>query len=591
MIDLPAIRKRAFTRRPPEPSWQWAEREVDYSRASNYDTPYRGRFDPDLMPFWKEPLESMRERDVREVVVLKSSRAGFSENLVLTDLRYTVARDPEPSMYITGSMELAKGFLDRRVSRGMSLSKETAKELRGARTVGTDIQFPSMDFRATWATSDTGKKQDGWARLYLDEFSLFDGFSVDMYRRRCAAYPFHHILFGSSLDPERRGDPSEDPALVMYQDSDRRKWRMPDPAGGAFTWEMGDADTPFGIKWPDECKNGDEWDLDAVRESAYYVTPGGTRIEEKARMNFTRSGQWDATRNHSRRGYHVTAPMVPFADCSFGAIAVSFLSAKYKLKTTGSAKERNRNTLRTFFAEYWARAHRDQEQETTEDALTHCERDYKIGKVNIQQGWLSGTYATSDIQKLHLWWLCHEWAFLPDTDKVETSMIDFGTVASFEDLDETLAPFSPAMVGLDIGYALRQSEVADYCAKYTDPDDPRSAKVIALRGNDQLKAVAINWTVRDALEGRSSGSGQRPFLELTFNPDIFRTRLVESIDEGRYFHLPNDWGDERKRAQYARQLISTKKVDGVWITPKHGQDHLFDCSTMQEVLARHDGLI
>lgn len=589
MINFSSLVKSAFTRIPPEPSWVWAAREVDYSRAANYDTPYRGKFDPDLMPFWKEPLEAMRDRDCREVVVLKCSRAGYSENLVLTDLRYTVARNPEPAMYITGKMELAKGFLERRVARGMKLSKETEREYRGAREVATDIQFPGMDFRATWASSDTGKKQDGWARLYLDEFSLFDGFSVDMYRRRCAAYPFHHILFGSSLDPERRGNPEDDPALVLYLDSDRRKWMMDDPAGGQFLWEMGDENTAYGIKWPKDCKIGDDWDLERVRRDAYYVTPNGTRIEESERMTYTRSGAWVHTRQHARRGYMVTAPMVPFADCSFGAIAASFLSAKHNLKTTGNAKERNRNTLRTFFAEFWARAHRDQEQETTEDALTHCEADYTVGKPPLPEGWTCGNYATVDVQKTHLWWVVRSWAINYESKEVRSALVDFGTVASFEDLDDTLAQYEPALVGIDIGYSLRQSEVADYCAQYAD-DNPRESRVIALRGSDALKATAINWTVRDALEGRTSSGGASPFLELTWSPDVFRTWLVEGIDAGKDWLLPKKWGDDRKRIQYARQLTSTKKVDGEWVA-KRVDDHLFDCEAMQMVLARHDGLI
>lgn len=588
--DIYDIIRRGLKIHPPETSWEWASKHVDYSRAPNYDTPYKGLFDPELMPFWKEPLEMMQDRDVREVVVLKCSRDGYSENLVLTDLRYTIARNPEPTMYITGSMELTKGFVERRVKRGMRLASETSKEYRSAKETGTDIQFPGMDFRATWATSNTGKKQDGWARLYLDEFSLFDGFSVDMYRRRCAAYPFHHILFGSALDPERRGNPEDDPALVMYLDSDRRKWFMNDPAGGIFLWDMGDQNTIHGIKWPKECQKNDEWDLDAVREAAYYMTPGGERVEEKYRMEMSRSGFWVPERKHSRKGYMPIAPMVPFSDCTFGAIAVSFLSAKHNMRTTGSPKERNRNTLRTFFAEYWARAHRDQEQETTEDALTHCEADYAIGKPPVPEGWTCGNYATVDVQKTHLWFVIRQWAINYESKEVRSALVDFGTVASFEDLDVTLAQYEPALVGIDIGYALRQSEVADYCAMYTDRN-PKESRVIALRGSDTLKATAMTWTVRDALEGRSSGGGMSPYLELTWSPDLFRTWLAEGIDEGKEWLLPNEWGDERKRTQYARQLTSTKKIDGEWIPPKHGQDHLFDCESMQMVLARHDGLI
>ena len=147
------------------------------------------------------------------------------------------------------------------------------------------------------------------------------------------------------------------------------------------------------------------------------------------------------------------------------------------------------------------------------------------------------------------------------------------------------------MVGIDIGYALRQSEVADYCAQYTDPSNPRDSRVIALRGSDALKATSTTWTIRDALEGRAGGTGANPFLEVTWNPDVFRSWLLDEIEAGERWALPNDWGDARKKAEYVRQLTSTKKVDESWVVAGHGQDHLHDCEAMIAVCARLDGLI
>jgi phage terminase large subunit GpA-like protein len=305
-IDFTAILQEAFSITQPIPSWQWASENVDYSRAENYDTPYAGRFDPELMPFWKQPLEDLQNKDIREVAILKSSRAGFSENLILTDLRYTIARQPEPTIYITGAMELAKGFLDRRVCRGMSLANETRKEFRIAKTVSTDIQFPKMDFRATWASSDTATKQDGWARIYCDEVSLWSEFGVDAVRRRSAAYPFHHIVYGGSIDPTRKGNPDEDPMLKLYEESDKNEWYMPDGQGGKFKFTMD------GIKWPDDCKDGDSWDLERVEKEAYFETPAGIKITESERMEVVRKGWWESGSEKSiRKGYKIVAPSSP----------------------------------------------------------------------------------------------------------------------------------------------------------------------------------------------------------------------------------------------------------------------------------------
>jgi len=554
---------------------------VDYSRAANYDTPYRGAFDPDLMPFWKEPLEALQDNSIREVAILKSSRAGYSENLILTDLRYTIARNPGPTMYVTGKMEIAKGFHDRRVCRGMALSKEIERQYKRAKVLNTEIQFPAMDFRSTWATSDTAIKSDGWCRLYLDEVDLFPEFGVDMARRRVAAYPFSHICFGGSIDPSRKGDPNQSPIIKLYEESDKRVWVMPDPAGGEFEWTLG------GIKWPKECKQDDQWDLEAVARQAWYETPNGTRIEESERMAYTRKGRWDARGEGIRRGYKVVAPMIPFTDCSFGELAKKFLSAKHRLNQTAKRAERNRNTIRTYMAEYWAEAHREEEQVATSDKLDHCAEEYEIGNIWVPEGWQSGIFATVDVQKYHLFWLCRNWA-INKNGEYHSALVQHGTAATFQDLDTILAEYSPRQVGIDIGYALRQSEVADYCAHYADPDVKESA-VMAMKGSDSQKVSNITYHIRDALEGR--GGGASPFLELSWATDPFRTMLMDSIEQGNDWHIPDTWPDPRHKNQYIKQVTSTKKVDGEWIAPGHGQDHLWDCECMQAVLARWDGII
>jgi len=569
---------------PPVESWKWAEDNIDYSRAENYDTPYKDDFSSDLIPSWKDALEDAQDRNVREQVELKCSRAGFSENLILTDLRYTVARNPEPTLYITGEMELAKGFLDRRVIRGMSLARETEKQFKGAKVVRQDIQFPAMDFRATWASSGTATKQDGWARIYADEVSLWNEFGVDMVRRRCAAYPFHHIIWGGSIDPTRRGNPDEDPMLKLYEESDKGEWYMPDPAGGEFKW------THDGVKWAQAAKGGDKWDLEEVESSAHYQTPNGTIIQESERMDYNRKGYWKYKDTGTRRGRRHVALMIPFADCSFGSIAKRFISAKYRINTSAKPKDRNRNTLRTYFAEYWAEAHRENEASATEEKLTHCQSDYKFGQVFSPGKWVSGNYVTADVQKLHIWWLAREWAFDQDRKKAHSALLECGNSPGFPDFDETIGRFEPSLVGIDIGYALRQSDVADYCAEYTDTD-PKESRVIALRGSDTLKSVAMQWTARDATEGRSTGGGTNPFLEITWSADTFRSWLIDCIDSGEDWRIPNDWTNaEKEKAYYFRQILSTRKLDGEWVS-KHKDDHLFDCEAMQIVLARWDMML
>jgi len=577
-----------FKQRTTQPPWAWAAEHIDYSRSRSYDTPYRGMFDPELMPFWNEILESAHDPAVREIVCLKCSRAGYSENLLLTDLRYTIDQAPEPTLYVTGKMDLAKGFLDRRVTRGMTLAPSLQQKLKEAKTVATDIQFAEMDFRATWSTSDTATKQDGWARIFADEVSLWGEFTVDMLRRRCAAYPFHHIIFGGSIDPTRRGNPAEDPTLKLYEESDKRVWMMPDPVtGNLFFWHFS------GVKWDDSAKHDDEWDLRKVEAGAWYETPDGTRIDEADRMKVTRSGRWVVTNPEGiRRGYKVVAPMVPFNDCGFGTLAARFLSAKHRMNLTGSKHDRQRNTLRTYFAEHWAEAHQDEAMVARDNTLGDREEEYSLGTVYVPSGYRHCINMTVDVQKHHFWHVARVWSRHPKSGTVHTSLLQYDTAATMLDIDDVAKQLELDFMGLDISYDLRATEVARYCSAFTDQAQPRDAHVIALRGSDSITRN-IDGTVDDAFEGFRA-AGRALYFTLKWKVDTFRTMLLDALngEEDFTWCVPADHMDESRWHQhYIKQVTSTKKVDGVWVPPGHGQDHLFDCEVMQMVLAQFSGII
>ena len=128
-----ALLLSAYSPPPTLNPWQWAEANVDYSRARSYDTEWKGVYSADYMPYWKEPVEAAVDPDVREVWVLKCSRAGGSENLLLNLLRYGVACDPQPTLYLGGKIESVERFAQERIVRGMKLADSTDEAMREAR--------------------------------------------------------------------------------------------------------------------------------------------------------------------------------------------------------------------------------------------------------------------------------------------------------------------------------------------------------------------------------------------------------------------------------------------------------------------------
>jgi len=575
---------------PDEPAWRWAERSVDFALAPNYDTPFAGPYDADVVPFWKEPIEATQDINIREVSVVKCSRAGGSENLILNRIRHAIDVDPQPTLYLTSDQLTGERFMTSRVKRGLETSPACRRELKRARATEHDIRFPKMDFRMTWPNQKGAFKQDGWSLIFGDEVSTWPGFSADMLRKRGDSYPFHHIVFISSLDPTRRGDPESDPIYVLWADTDRREWYMPDPGGGQFRFELG-TDTKHGLKWaPEARRDNDTWDLDMVRESAHYITPAGARIDNADREAVMRSGHWEPTREGARadrRGYRVNSFMVPFRSGDFGEVAAAFLSAKHRIGVDMAPKtERRAPPLRVFFCEYMAEVKREESIEVRDDTLADKEAEYERGNVYVNTG-NYGVALTADVQKHHLWWVSRVWE-KGENGQTRSALIDWGNCASMADFGQVMQDSEAQLVGVDIGYANRATDVADFCAEYTPEDAPRETCVYALRGSDTLKAVPMDLQIRDALEGRSR-SGAAKFCELVWAVDVFRSWFMDVL---RGDTTNPDWLVYRDVcADYIKQVCSTKRIDGEWIPPRHRQDHLFDCEVMQFVLARHDNII
>jgi hypothetical protein len=197
-----------------------------------------------------------------------------------------------------------------------------------------------------------------------------------------------------------------------------------------------------------------------------------------------------------------------------------------------------------------------------------------------------GVIMAVDVQKHALYWTAREWKIAGA--QVVSTLLDIGHVFTFEDLVKRVYQFNVQLLGIDIQYRARAEEVGEFCARYTFQSNPRNASMLALMGSDALQVPITFLTVRNVRKAAL-------YCELTWATDVFRTWLVDNIRgaEGAVcqWKNPTELGETPMGAEYLRQVASTNKVDGVWVPPKDGQDHYFDCECMQLVLAHYDNLI
>lgn len=560
---------------PDQTSWQWAAEHVDFALNRAYPTEYRGFYDPELIPLWKEPAENVFDPTVREQAILKCSQAGGTENVCLNAIRYAVARQPRRILYVWGDQKAAEDDFRGRIVEGLGCCRETAKKVKQARSVEGRLDFPDMTVAAAWPKNKMAFKRNPWSLIICDEFSTYPGLTPGMIRKRCDTVPFSHIVWISSPDPTIKQASNDDPIFIEYEAGDQRVWMMPDPkTGKLFRYEMGTPTSTAGLKWDPAAKRDDgSWDWQKVRESAHYVTPDGSRIENEDRLRTARTGEWIPTNPEAaadRRSYHVSAFYLPFKSGDFGAVAEAFLRAK-----RGGPQQ-----LKVFLYEYLAEKWHQQTETTAEGVIGEREAEYSKGEApstspQFANVWLprdKAIYVTADMQKGHHWWVAREWV-----DGGDSGLVDWGYGVILEDLREKEQSLGASQVYVDNNYKDRKMEVYEACLEW---------EWIPTIGSEQL-ALPYKQGVVDPFEGKY-GAGESSILQVTFHTDIFKSLLLGLIRN----ESEKAWVVYRGiEGRYCKQVASEERVDGKWATKRgHPDNHLWDCEVLQILAATIEGM-
>jgi hypothetical protein len=418
-------------------------------------------------------------------------------------------------------------------------------------------------------------KQSGYELILADEVSTWPEFSADMMRKRTDTYTYSHICGISSPDPQQKRSSDQDPIFQEFKQTDQRYWNMVDPkTKKRFKFVMGDKESVYGLKWPSSCRDGnDNWDLDKVEKSAYYVTPDGTKITEKIRWKVICTGKWIASNPDApsdKRGYHINSFYMPFKSGDFGHIARKFLEAKRK----------GYKALKVFVYEYLAEEWYEDKAEAKDDELYEREAEYvktehitKSAKYqDIYDKIPSATMMSVDVQKGHLWWVIREWI-----DGGDSALVDYGYAVAWQDIEEIAHMHQAVRVLVDVGYAKRAMEVYEYCYQFN---------AWPTHGvND--KALPYRKQLIDPFEGKR-GQGGDNIVQYNFNTDTFKILLMDLIRG----EAPHNWYVYKHvERDYVRQVASEHRVDGEWRTkPGHADNHLWDCEVLQLLGATIEGI-
>jgi hypothetical protein len=530
------------------------------------------------MPFWKEPIESMVNTDVREVVILKPSRAGFSENVLLNLIRYHVACDPIPILYLGAQQESTERFHKERITLGLKLSESTERKLSQSNQAGTIITMPDCSIVSTYPGSRSAAKQFGYGLVLGDEVSTWPAYAADMLRKRTDTYRFAHIVLGSSPDPQQKRPSSEDPIFQEFESGDKRYRMMADPkTGSLFKFEMGSRETVYGLKWDQTARRDDgSWDLKRVKESAHYITPDGTRIDTEEKRGIVASGQWVPTNTDKatvgKRSYFVNSFYLPFRNGDFGEIAVAFLEANRK----------GPEALRVFIYEYLAEQFYGSKQEITTDFVIDRQAKYQrktrpSEHADYKQFYIGKklmVFCTVDVQKATQWYGLRE-----HVEGGDSGLIEYAEVAEWEKIKERSIKYGCAKTLIDNSYEERRHEVFDQCISGV----MRGA--VPCFGRDSL-VMPYEAKKKDPFEGTPRHGRHGKLWMITFNPDQIKHVLLRLVT-GQHQRLWRVY--ENIDADYVRQMTAEECIDGSF-RKKHNRNHLWDIEVLQLLASKVFGL-
>ena len=573
-----------------QPIWQWAEEEIVFRKP--YDAIAEGPYDSSLTPFWREPMEKFRDRNIREIWLIKPPQGGASENILLMPMRWAVRHSPQTVLYVSGDIKSTTEFMEERIKPGLQLSPELRERYAQARAGQYHIYFDDMMIVVGWAGGGGVAKQRPVEIVLGDEVAIWPGFTADQLRRRQGTKAFPKIVGVSSLSPKDKRPRKKQPIYIEFMHTDRRYYFLPDPHSANrktrkwFPLVMGMRDrksgkeSPFGLKWDPRAKRTDgTWDKEVVVNTAYYRTPWGQVIDDHTKGELIQRGRWKPTNagaDPTKWGGHLNRLYLPWQP--WGDIARSFVEACEKKRQEG-----DKTPLKVFIVEDLGEDFWDEREALEDDIVKEREGEYAKGTCFTTSDGISNEkgdtfkkfyikretmiLTTADVMKGYGCYLSREWVKNGDS-----GLIDWGEWHTWGQLNQRANDVKANHVLCDAGYGERTQETYEACAKY---------KFVPTMGKENIAELLFAETSINPFEGtkkQKKGQDKKKRIKLLlFKTDPFKTQLVQRIAGKTAFAW---YVYHNIDLEYGAQVTAEEKIDGVW-SEKSKDNHAFDMEVLQ----------
>ena len=292
---------------------EWADR---YRKLSSESSAEAGQWRTDRVPFQREIMQVINDPSVEEIVFIKSAQVGATE-VLLNTIGYYIDQEPSTILCIQPSLSMAQAFSKDRLApmlRDTPNLQGKVKDPRSRDAENTTMhkKFSGGSISLVGANSASGLASRPIRILLCDEVDRYppsagtEGDPVNLGRKRTTTFWNRKIILTST--PTIKGLSRIERA---YEESDKRKYLLPCP----------ECNHKQELKWQQIT-----WHENKPETASLSCVNCGSIIPESKKQWMLLNGEWTATAESKKVGFHISELYSPFR--TWVELVEDFLEAK-----------------------------------------------------------------------------------------------------------------------------------------------------------------------------------------------------------------------------------------------------------------------
>lgn len=526
---------------------QWADK---YRILDSKTSSIPGTWRTVHTPYLKEIMDCFNDPEVEEITFVKSTQIGGTECLN-NMLGYIIAQDPDPTLIVYPTLDLAEFTSDNRLQPMIQLCDVLSSKFNPD-SKRLELQFPDMYISLSGANSPASLASKAIRYLFFDEIDKYppcSGKEADprsLARERTKTFASNRKIFQTSTPTLETGA-----IWQAWEKADcQKEFFVGCPHCGEFqTLKFSQ------IEWQDEKNNAE-----LARNTAVYVCEFcGAILNDSDVNSAVKNGVWRDIKNNGKKSvaYHINAIYSPWV--RIGDVA-------YEFKRSHHDMEQYMNFYNSWLAEPW----RQIESGIHSDKIKEKVTLYQSNEIPDNTALIT---AGVDVQRNCFYYTIRAW--LPDMTNYN---IAHGKVNSWQDIEFIMnAEYfdrlnHPHLVNLCLVDSGDQTDsVYEFCAfnrEWAKPCKGASRKILSRYTMSKIEK-----------QGNRADGMSLIIIDTNYYKDTIEARINREGNGG--FYIYRDCDDEYINQVASEHKVTEKKGSQIISTWKKrkttGNNHYLDC--------------